>query len=76
MKDYVIMKCDVWRIFYEPFRCFCCGKEISKEQFEFSALCGYCDVGKCRKGWRHGRKDIMKEGKEHTKLNILEALEK
>ena len=82
-EEYVIMKCDKWRKFYTPFKCFCCGKIISSQQFCFSALCPYCDVGKCRKNMkgitnileeRHGRKDIMMEGEIVIKLEILEKL--
>lgn len=78
-KDYVIMKVDTWRKFYEPFKCFCCGKIISRRQFCFSALCGYCDLGRCqRDGFHyeggHNKKDISKSGKVVIKLAILEAL--
>ncbi|KKK77662.1 hypothetical protein LCGC14_2851330 [marine sediment metagenome] len=84
-RDYVIMKFDTWRKFYEPFKCFCCGKIISKKQFCFSTLCGYCDVGKCmiklsttnygekyEKG--NGQRENYKKGKIVTKLAILENL--
>ncbi len=82
-KDYVIMKFDTWRKFYEPFKCFCCGKEISKQQFSFSTLCPYCDLGKCQKGLftpsgtgekGHGKKDAWKKGKIVIKLAILDKL--
>jgi hypothetical protein len=51
------------KVFFPPFQCFCCGKEISKIQFRFSSLCSYCDVGTCAKinlGYEkgHGRSDI------------------
>lgn len=36
-----------WR-FYTPFRCLCCGKEVSIEQFCFGRACGSCDCGHCR----------------------------
>lgn len=45
----ISVKFDVWRIFHPPFKCICCGKEISKKQFIFSCLCGYCDLGRCYK---------------------------
>ena len=51
--------------FYSPYQCFCCGKIISKEQFCWSALCGYCDIGRCggcEEG--HGRKDIFKDAED------------
>ncbi len=54
--------------FYPPYQCFCCGKVISKEQFCWSALCGYCDIGRCgsymdyEKG--HGRKDIFENAED------------
>lgn len=77
-RDYVIMKFDFWRKFYEPFKCFCCGKEISKKQFMFSTLCPYCDVGKCHKNWNyekgHGQKGASKNGERVIKLDILDKL--
>ena len=54
--------------FYSPFKCLCCGKEISEEQFCYGRLCAYCDVGNCcrfgtyERG--HGRKDILKNAEE------------
>lgn len=78
-KDYVIMKFDTWRKFYEPFKCFCCGKIISKQQFRFSTLCPYCDLGRCwslngyEKG--HGQKGNWKKGEIVIKLAILDSLE-
>ena len=82
-KESVIIKIgDKWYEFEEPFECSCCGKIISKQQFMFSMLCGYCDLGKCFSGGTgyqlgHGRKtiDFAKEkGKPHLKLNILDKL--
>lgn len=77
-KDYVIMKFDYWRKFFEPFKCFCCGKEISKKQFSFSTLCPYCDLGKCKSndGYEkgHGQKGAWKNGEIVIKLAILENL--
>ena len=74
----VIMRFDTWRKFYEPFKCFCCGKEISEKQFIFSTLCGYCDLGKCRKNWNieigHGHREEWKKGEIVIKLAILENL--
>lgn len=61
---YVVFK---GKKFTEPFRCLCCGKEISVQQFCFGRCCPYCDMGRCcrtnsyEKG--HGRKDIL-EGAE------------
>ena len=78
-RDYVIMKFDTWRKFYEPFKCSCCGKEISKEQFCFSTLCPYCDLGRCQRSGNyeegHGQKGAWKNGEIVIKLAILEALE-
>ena len=82
-KDSVIVKIkNKWYEFTEPFECSCCRKKISIQQFRFSMLCGYCDLGKCFSGGSgypigHGRKtsDFAKEkGKPHLKLNILENL--
>lgn len=82
-RDYMIMKFDTWRKFYEPFKCFCCGKEISKKQFCFSTLCGYCDLGRCHHGWNlngsnyeegHGQKGEWKKGEIVIKLAILDGL--
>lgn len=52
------------RRFYVPFKCLCCGKEISTEQFCYGRTCGYCDIGQCQDkylGYKkgHGRKDIF-----------------
>jgi hypothetical protein len=44
MKDYVDYK---GRRYFAPYRCFCCGKEISRDQFIFSTLCPTCDTGDC-----------------------------
>ena len=78
-KDYVIMKFDTWRKFYEPFNCFCCRELISKQQFIFSTLCPYCDLGRCEsrlgnqeKG--HGQRESYKKGKIAIKHAILENL--
>ena len=78
-RDCVIMKFDTWRKFYEPFKCFCCYKEISKQQFKFSCLCGYCDLGRCQLGIGrylegHGHKGEWKKAEIVTKLAILDAL--
>lgn len=79
-RDYVIMKFDTWRKFYEPFKCFCCGEIISKQQFCFSTLCPYCDLGRCQRGIGkyekgHGQKDNWKKGGIVIKLAILDSLE-
>lgn len=54
--------------FYFPYKCLCCGKEISKRQFCFSTLCPYCDTGECYKRFGHeeghGRKDILEDAEE------------
>ena len=59
--------------FYYPYKCLCCGKIISKEQFCFGTLCGYCDLGRCCRGIGknclryeegHGRKDIFENAEE------------
>lgn len=36
--------------FTPPFRCVCCGWEISAEQFAFGGACGPCDCGACQYG--------------------------
>lgn len=36
-----------WR-FKSPWRCLCCGRRISLEQFCFGRCCGACDLGKCQ----------------------------
>jgi len=82
-KESVIIKLGKkWYKFYEPFECICCRKEISKQQFCFSMLCGYCDLGKCQKNWKyeegHGKKvkDLIKDkGELVINLSILENLE-
>ncbi len=79
-KEFVVFK---GRKFYSPFRCLCCGKEISVEQFCWGRVCAYCDVGKCQKNWEyekgHGRKDIFenaeKMGDEFQEL-IKEKIKK
>lgn len=54
--------------FYYPYKCLCCGKIVSKEQFCWGTTCPYCDLGKCFKNWTyekgHGRKDILKNAEE------------
>lgn len=54
--------------FYPPYRCLCCGKEISEKQFCWGRVCAYCDLGKCQKNGEyeegHGRKDIFKTAEE------------
>ncbi len=80
MKDNVVMKFDTWRRFYKPYFCFCCDKEISKEQFMFSCLCGYCDLGKCgsrlfsnqEKG--HRNKEAWKNAEIVTELAVADSL--
>jgi hypothetical protein len=42
------------RIYVEPFRCFCCGKQIGRGQFAFSTLCPTCDTGSCQYTIRDG----------------------
>ena len=84
MRESISVKFDVWRKFYAPFKCSCCGKEISKQQFRFSCLCGYCDLGKCqhqegtiitRQGYEKGHNlKLWKEAEINTKLQILENL--
>ncbi len=32
--------------FYPPYQCFCCEKIIPKEQFCWSTLCAYSDIGR------------------------------
>ncbi len=71
-----------WYDFKAPFECICCRKIISREQFMFSMLCAYCDLGQC--GSRlskfedgHGHKVdelINDKGKLNIKLNIIEKL--
>lgn len=63
--------------FYPPFKCLCCGKDVSVEQFCYGRTCGYYDCGKCEKGINgkkiiyekgHGRKDIFNEAED---VNVL-----
>ena len=64
-KEFVVFK---GRKFYPPYKCLCCGKEISVEQFCWGRVCAYCDLGKCQKNWKyeegHGRKDIFENAKK------------
>ncbi len=63
-RNFVVFK---GKKFYPPYKCLCCGKEISVEQFCFGRLCGYCDCGKCNKGGYekgHGRKDIFESAED------------
>lgn len=51
--------------FYSPYKCLCCGIEVSEEQFCFGRMCGYCDCGRCgghKEG--HGRKDIFENAED------------
>lgn len=56
--------------FYPPFKCLCCGKVITIEQFCYGRLCDYCDTGKCMVGkshmykMGHGRKDIFDDAEK------------
>ncbi len=54
--------------FYPPYKCLCCGKEISEEQFCYGRCCAYCDLGRCQSngGYEkgHGRKDILENAEE------------
>lgn len=53
--------------FYSPYKCFCCGKEVSEKQFCWGRLCAYCDCGRCQKnGYEegHGRKDIFENAED------------
>ena len=54
--------------FYPPYKCLCCGKEVSVKQFCFGRVCAYCDLGKCQKNGKyeegHGRKDIFEQAEE------------
>lgn len=49
------------RVFTPPFKCYCCGKVISSEQFKFSGLCPYCDIGTCA--------GMSKHEEEHNQKN-------
>ena len=31
--------------------CICCGKQIGEEQYMWSRLCGYCDIGTCSRSY-------------------------
>jgi hypothetical protein len=35
------------RRYSPPYRCFCCGAVISRQQFVFSRTCPVCDTGDC-----------------------------
>ena len=66
IRSFVVFK---GKKFYPPYKCLCCGIEISVEQFCFGRLCPYCDVGKCqRDGFHfeegHDRKDIFEDAEE------------
>ncbi len=54
--------------FYAPYKCLCCGREVSVKQFCWGRLCAYCDVGKCQRGGSyekgHNRKDIFLNAEE------------
>jgi len=62
---YVIFK---GKKFYPPYRCLCCGKEVSEEQFCFGRACAYCDCGRCCRNFcyeeGHGRKDILENAED------------
>ena len=64
-EEFVVFK---GKKFYPPYRCLCCGKEVSVKQFCFGRLCAYCDLGKCQKNWKylegHGRKDIFEDAEK------------
>ena len=73
---WVVFKDKIW---VEPFHCFCCGKEVSIEQFCFGRTCGYCDCGRCQsivdKGGRrveHDGKIIGYYEKGHGRKDIFE----
>ena len=55
--------------FYPPYKCLCCGKKISKEQFCWGTLCAYCDVGRCQRDGFHFEKG-------HNRKDIFESAEK
>lgn len=61
--------------FYPPYKCLCCGKEISLEQFCWGRLCAYCDLGKCGGGFSyekgHGRKDILENAPHDDELSEI-----
>lgn len=40
------------RRYRPPFRCLCCGKQVSLAQFCYGRLCGPCDCGACQYGNR------------------------
>ncbi len=47
-----------------PWRCLCCGVEVSVEQFCYGRACGRCDTGACQTGLTthepgHGRHDVI-----------------
>ena len=74
----ISVKFDVWRKFYPPFKCLCCGEVINEKQFIFSCLCPYCDLGKCGSTVRgidegHGLK-LWKNAEVDKKLQIIEEL--
>ncbi len=55
--------------FYAPFKCLCCGIDVSEEQFCFGRVCAYCDCGRCLKssfGYdkEHNRKDIFENAED------------
>ena len=55
--------------FYSPYKCLCCGKEVSEKQFCYGRMCAYCDCGRCqRDGFHfeegHNRKDIFEDAEE------------
>lgn len=64
-ESYVVFK---GKKFTAPFRCLCCGVEVSINQFCYGRCCAYCDVGRCcrtngyEKG--HGRKDILENAEK------------
>lgn len=62
--------------FYAPFKCLCCGVEVSVEQFCYGRTCAYCDCGKCQKGKGIGTlkfKVIYEEG--HNREDIFNNAE-
>ena len=68
------------RRFYKPFKCLCCGVEVSTEQFCYGRTCAYCDLGRCanrntiEKG--HQRKDIFENAKIIPEDKLKEAFER
>ena len=55
--------------FYAPYRCLCCGVEVSEHQFCWGRVCAYCDVGRCQGSngdeVGHNRKDILENAEDY-----------